>query len=39
VERSCEFDIEPSGSMKCRETIDWPNIQWPLGCAQLLIVC
>jgi hypothetical protein len=22
----CEFDIEPSGCMKCWETIEWPNI-------------
>jgi hypothetical protein len=26
VESSCEFGIEPSGSMKCWETIEWPNI-------------
>jgi hypothetical protein len=26
VESSCEFDTEPSGSMKCWETIEWPNI-------------
>jgi hypothetical protein len=25
-ESSCEFGIEPSGSMKCWETIEWPNI-------------
>jgi hypothetical protein len=25
VEGSCEFGIEPSGSMKCWETIEWPN--------------
>jgi hypothetical protein len=25
-ERCCEFGIEPSGSMKCWETIEWPNI-------------
>jgi hypothetical protein len=24
VECSCEFGIEPSGSIKCRETIEWP---------------
>jgi hypothetical protein len=24
--RTCEFGIEPSGSMKCWETIAWPNI-------------
>jgi PAS domain-containing protein len=23
---SCEFGIEPSGSMKCWETIEWLNI-------------
>jgi hypothetical protein len=23
---SCEFGIEPSGSMKCWETIEWPSI-------------
>jgi hypothetical protein len=27
---SCEFGIEPSGSTKCWETIEWPNFQWPL---------
>jgi hypothetical protein len=26
VESSCEFDIEPSGSMKYWETIEWPSI-------------
>jgi hypothetical protein len=26
VESSCEFASEPSGSMKCWETIEWPNI-------------
>jgi hypothetical protein len=26
VASSCEFSIEPSGSMKCWETIEWPNI-------------
>jgi hypothetical protein len=26
VESSCEFGIEPSGSMKFWETIEWPNI-------------
>jgi hypothetical protein len=25
VESSCEFGFEPSGSMKCWETIEWPN--------------
>jgi hypothetical protein len=24
-ESSCEFGIEPSGSMKCWETIEWPK--------------
>jgi hypothetical protein len=23
---ACEFGIEPSGSMKCWENIEWPNI-------------
>jgi hypothetical protein len=26
VESCCEFGIEPSGSVKCWETIEWPNI-------------
>jgi hypothetical protein len=26
VESCCKFGIEPSGSMKFWETIDWPNI-------------
>jgi hypothetical protein len=26
VESCCEFGIEPTGSMKCWETIEWPNI-------------
>jgi hypothetical protein len=25
-ESSCEFGIEPLGSMKCWETIEWPSI-------------
>jgi hypothetical protein len=25
-----EFGIEPTGSMKCWETIEWPNIWWSL---------
>jgi hypothetical protein len=25
VESSCEFGIEPSGSIKCWETVEWPN--------------
>jgi hypothetical protein len=28
--RAREFGIEPLGSMKCWETIEWPNIWWPL---------
>jgi hypothetical protein len=27
---SCEFGIEPSGCIKCWETIEWPNNWWPL---------
>jgi hypothetical protein len=38
VESSCEFGIEPSGSMKCWETIEWPNIWGLSGSAQLHIV-
>jgi hypothetical protein len=30
LESSCEFGIEPSGSIKCWETIEWPNNWWPL---------
>jgi hypothetical protein len=26
VKSSCEFGIESSGSMKCWETVEWPNI-------------
>jgi hypothetical protein len=26
VESSCEFGTEPSSSIKCWETIEWPNI-------------
>jgi hypothetical protein len=26
VESSGEFGIEPTGSMKCWETIEWPSI-------------
>jgi hypothetical protein len=26
MESSCEFGIEPSGSMKCWQTIEWPNV-------------
>jgi hypothetical protein len=26
VESSCKFGIEPSCSIKCWETIEWPNI-------------
>jgi hypothetical protein len=27
--RSCEFGIKPSGSIKCWDTIEWPNNWWP----------
>jgi hypothetical protein len=30
VESSCEFGNEPLGSIKCWETIEWPNNWWPL---------
>jgi hypothetical protein len=30
VESSCEFGIEPLGSVKCCETIEWPNNWLPL---------
>jgi hypothetical protein len=30
VESSCGFGIEPTGSMKCWETIEWP-IEWSSG--------
>jgi hypothetical protein len=45
VEGSCEFGIEPSGSIRCWETIEWPSSlvlsiivavitwQWPLYCS------
>jgi hypothetical protein len=26
MESSCEFGIEPSGSMKCWKTIEWPQV-------------
>jgi hypothetical protein len=29
-QRALVIGIEPSGSMKCWETIEWPNIWWPL---------
>jgi hypothetical protein len=29
-ESSFEFGIEPSGSIKCWETIEWPNNWWPV---------
>jgi hypothetical protein len=35
VESSCEFGIEPSGSMKCWETIEWPTSSGLSGSAQL----
>jgi hypothetical protein len=25
VESCCEFGVEPSGSIKCWETIEWPG--------------
>jgi hypothetical protein len=30
VESSCEFDIEPSGSIKCWEVVKWLHNLWPL---------
>jgi hypothetical protein len=30
VESSCEFGIEPSGSIKCWEVIEWLHNWWPL---------
>jgi hypothetical protein len=30
VESSCEFGIEPLGSKKCWEVIEWANNCWPL---------
>ena len=27
---SCEDDIEPLGTTKCREFLDWLRICWPL---------
>jgi hypothetical protein len=38
VESSCEFSIELSDSMKCWETIEWPNISGLSSSAQLHIV-
>jgi hypothetical protein len=35
VESSCECGNEPSGSIKCWETIEWLHNWWPLGSAQL----
>jgi hypothetical protein len=35
VESSCEFGIEPSGSIKCWEAIECPNNWGPLDGAQL----
>jgi hypothetical protein len=32
VESSCEFGIEPSGSMKC-----WETIERPLGISQVVL--
>jgi hypothetical protein len=39
VDNSCEFGIEPLGSIKCWETILWPNIYWLSSSAQLHRVC
>jgi hypothetical protein len=33
--RACEFDDEPSRSIKCQETIKWLHSWWPLNSAQL----
>jgi hypothetical protein len=30
VESSCGFGIEPSGSIKCWETVEWLQNWWPL---------
>jgi hypothetical protein len=30
TEGNWEFGIEPSGSIKCWETIEWPNNWWAL---------
>jgi hypothetical protein len=38
VESSCEFGIEPSGSVKCWGTIEWPSISGLSVSAQLHIV-
>jgi hypothetical protein len=35
VESSCEFGIEPSGSMKCWETIEWPTSSGLSSSAQI----
>jgi hypothetical protein len=29
-DRSRRIGVEPSGSIKCWETIGWPNNWWPL---------
>jgi hypothetical protein len=34
VESSCEFGNEPSGSVKCWETIKWLHNWWPPSSAQ-----
>jgi hypothetical protein len=31
VESFCEFGNEPSGSIKCGETIEWLHNWWPLS--------
>jgi hypothetical protein len=30
VKISCEVGNKPLGSMKCWETVEWPNSWWPL---------
>jgi hypothetical protein len=37
VESSCEFGTEPSASMKCWESIEWPN-KWVLSPTDLVII-
>jgi hypothetical protein len=38
VESSCEFGNEPTGSMKCWETFEWPSISCLSSSVQLHIV-
>jgi hypothetical protein len=35
VDSSCEFSIEPTGSMKCWETIEWPRTSKALAAFSL----